>query len=81
MGKSRRRRTELEKKAMKKKKKDRKVEPRVSYKGTKFLKMRRSYKSGKTMRSEIDKFEREKEREREEFKKNDIYVGMEIGNF
>ena len=39
----------------------------------------RSYKSGKTMRSEIDKFERE--REREEFKKNDIYVGMEIGNF
>ena len=41
----------------------------------------RSYKSGKTMRSEIDKFEREKEREREEFKKNDIYVGMEIGNF
>ena len=77
MGKSRRRRTELEKKAMKKKKKDRKVEPRVSYKGTKFLKMRRSYKSGKTMRSDIDKFERE----REEFKKNDIYVGMEIGNF
>ena len=39
--------------------------------------MRRSYKSGKTMRSDIDKFERE----REEFKKNDIYVGMEIGNF
>ena len=77
MGKSRRRRTELENKAMKKKKKDRKVEPRVSYKGTKFLKMRRSYKSGKTMRSDIDKFERE----REEFKKNDIYVGMEIGNF
>ena len=29
------------------------------------------------MRSDIDKFERE----REEFKKNDIYVGMEIGNF
>ena len=27
--------------------------------------MRRSYKSGKTMRSEIDKFERERERERE----------------
>ena len=43
--------------------------------------MRRSYKSGKTMRSEIDKFEREREREREELKKNDIYVGMEIGNF
>ena len=43
--------------------------------------MRRSYKSGKTMRSDIDKFEREREREREEFKKNDIYVGMEIGNF
>ena len=27
--------------------------------------MRRSYKSGKTMRSDIDKFERERERERE----------------
>ena len=74
MGKSRRRRTELEKKAMKKKKKDRKVEPRVSYKGTKFLKMRRSYKSGKTMRSDIDKFEREREREREKSLKKMIFT-------
>ena len=64
----------VRKESYEEKKKDRKVEPRVSYKGTKFLKMRRSYKSGKTMRSDIDKFEKEREREREKSLKKMIFT-------